>query len=539
MRTVSRCNGPGLSVLSQLQRLLGLLGLTLLLEAPPSLAQDEPEDRFSENLTVVERTVFIDAAALPTMGSVLRKSDADFLVLIGGVAVELAEPGAEPKPAPAPDPTADAAQEPPESELASLTHIIWLDTDLASPPYVAGAAILLANVLPSLPASERITLVEMGRESSRVLENLSRTEASLWLRRLALRSMSGQASPPTTEQRLAALNRLAIGVPRLSTQDLGALWLISEPWPLEPIELEEILRTEAGEAPEGSRASEPSDRSARATLERTSRILASDGWVVFPVAARNLDRAGNLPVPDAGVRPDGFTEKSPSPRADRPVSAIPILISRLFGKHFRRNRALQRSNLALALDLATEARLAPVAALARGTTGSLVGDPLRVGYLAERLRSRQRLVVKDPNPGGESLRKLAVLWIGGDGRAVSALPWVASRTSREIGVARLLSVVESSVSTAGQLLRVGPHAAVARGGRALCFAYPRNLSPVRLLRWKAESQEIEFGVRGELPEGRDGCAELPEDLDDADVVVLEALDSTEWGAGRVSALLTR
>jgi hypothetical protein len=122
---------------------------------------------------------------------------------------------------------------------------------------------------------------------------------------------------------------------------------------------------------------------------------------------------------------------------------------------------------------------------------------------------------------------------------------VASRTPREIGIARLLSVVESSAPAAGQLLRVRAPAAVEGGSHELCFAYPRNMSPVRLLRWKEASQEIEFGASGKTPDGGGdatlgaggtGCAELPGELDESDVVVLEALDSTEWGAGRVDAL---
>ncbi len=517
----------------QRRRLLGILSLLFLLESQPSFTQDEPADRFSENVTVVERTVFIDTAALPTMGSVFRKSPSDFLVTIDGVAVELADPGEELPRAPGVDPAANTPEDQQEGELSSVTHMIWLDLDLASPPYIAGAANLLANAFSYLPASERVSMVEMGRQSSRVLENLSRTELSLWLRRLASRTENGQEPPLTTEQRIAALNRLAIGIPRQSTQDIGALWLISEPWRVASIEMAEILRTAAGVPPAAS------ERSARGTLQRTSRILASAGWVVFPVSARNLDRPEGRLVPDEGVRPDGFTERSPSPRADRPVTAIPILISRLFGKRFRHKRAVQRLNLAQTLELATEIRLAPVAMLARGTTGALVGDPIRIGQLAERLRSRRRLVVRDPSPGGENLRKLEVVWLGGDGRAVSALPWVASRTPREIGIARVLSVVEQGVSVAGQLLRVRSPEGVEGSSSKLCFAYPRNMSPVRLLWWRKEGQEIEVGVPQKMPDGGDGCAELPGDLDDSDVVVLEALDSTEWGAGRVSALLGR
>ncbi|MEO8196244.1 MAG: hypothetical protein ABI689_05940 [Thermoanaerobaculia bacterium] len=507
-----------------------ILSLLFFLASRPSFTQDEPEDRFSENLTVVERSVFIDTAALPTMGSVLRKSPADFLVKIDGVAVELADPGGELPRAPRVDPDEDTTEDPRPNELPTVTHMIWLDSDLASPLYIAGAANLLANALPYFPASEQISMVEMGRESARKLENLSRTELSLWLRRLASRTGMGQEPPPTTEQRIAALNRLAIGMSRQSTQDIGALWLISEPWPLAPIEMEEILRTDVHEAPE---------RSALGTLQRTSRILASEGWVVFPVATRSLDGPEDLRVPDEGVRPDGFTEKSPSPTADRPVQSIPILISRLFGKRAREKRAAQRLNLARTLELATEIRLAPVAALARATTGSLAGDPMRVAQLAERLRNRRRLIVRDPSPGGEKLRQLEVVWIGGDGRAVPALPWVASRTPREIGIARLLSVVEQSVPLAGQLLRVRSPAAAEGSNIELCFAYPRNMSPVRLLWWREESQEIEVGVSESMPEREGGCADLPGDLDDSDVVVLEALDSTEWGAGRVSALRER
>nr|AGC71574.1 hypothetical protein [uncultured bacterium A1Q1_fos_517] len=529
-------------VAGERQPLLGILSLLFLLAAQPSFTQDEPEDRFSESLTVVERSVFIDAAALPTMGSVLRKSPADFLVTIDGVGVELADPREEPPRAPAVEAAEDAVEEPPTGELPTVTHMIWLDADLASPVYVAGAANLLASALPYIPASEPISLVEMGRYTSRKLENLSRTELALWLRHLAARTAAGQEPLPTTEQRIAALNRLAIGIPRQITQDIGALWLISEPWPLQPVEMEEILRSEALEASAPSERSERSERSARSalgTLQRTSRILASDGWVVFPVTARDLGQPKGLHVPDEGVRPDGFTEKSPSPRAERPAQPLLVVINRLFGKRSREKRAAQQLNLARTLELATEIRLAPVAALARATTGSLAGDPVRVAQLAERLRNRRRLIVRDPSPGGENLRRLEVVWLGGDGRTVPAVPWVASRTPREIGIARLLSVVEQSTPVAGQLLRVRSPAAAEGSSMELCFAYPRNMSPVRLLRWREASQEIEAGVAGKVQEGRYGCAELPGDLDDADVVVLEALDSNEWGAGRVQALRRR
>ena len=336
-------------VANQRPLLVGILSLIFLLESQPALPQDEPEDRFSENLTVVERTVFIDAAALPTMGSVLRKSDSDFLVLIDGVAVELADADADPPRAPGADPAADAAEEPPEGDLATVTHMIWLDFDLASPPYVAGAATLLANTLPYLRASERISLVEMSRDSSRTLENLSRTELSLWLRRLAARAENGHASP--ADDRAAARGPEPVGDRNAAAQ---------HPGPRRPVA---DLRAVAHRAdrvggrscgPLGAKLRRdrrgPSERGVRAIGARDPPADVADPCQrrlgCLPCRGAKSGSIGEPACTREGVRPDGFTEKSPSPTADRPVKAIPILISRLFGKRFRQKRALQLASLA-------------------------------------------------------------------------------------------------------------------------------------------------------------------------------------------------
>jgi len=495
------------------------------------VGEDEPEDRFSEKMTVVERAVYVDSAALPILGSALRKSPEDFLVTIDGAAAELVDPDARPKRTLAEDSTAEPEEDSQPGDFATVEHVIWLDSDLASPPYIEGAAELLIQALGYFPAAERISIVERSRHSSRKLENLSRSELAERFRRLALRSGDNREPTPTLEQRIAALNRLAVAMPRLSTQSLGALWLISEPWPIAPSEMQEILRADGPEAP---------PQSARETLQRTSRILASFGWVVFPIAARAHDRLEEPFVQEEGPHAMGFYDKAPSPRTDISYNGyVSVLVSKLFGKRANERRVAQKMRLASTLELATEIRLAPVAALARDTTGALAGDPSRVAQLADRLRHRRRLLVLDSSPDDEKLRRLEVVWLAGDGRAVAALPWIASRTPREIGIARLLSVVEQAVPRAGQSLRVRSPGALGATSADLCFAYPRDSSPVRILWWKAASQKVEFAIPAEAPQRETGCAALPAEIGASDVVLLEAMDSPEWGASQLAALLER
>ncbi len=443
------------------------------------------------------------------MDSTFRRSRADFLVRIDGSPAEL---------------VASAADDPP-----NVTHLVWLDSDLASPASLTAAANLLATAFQFFPETESFSIVEADRQAQPIQESLSRADLILRLQRFAARkSTTGDASP-TLARRISALNRMAVSVSRYKSGDLGALWLAAEPWAVDPRVFEEVLRSGAEE----TLAPTP-----LGALQRTSRILASFGWVLFPVWAKSGGPAEELRIPAREDQSREFLESGLglSTRHDSPLKKLRAW---LFGAGSRHMRSRQSLNLSRALDLATEIRLRPMAMVASATSGALAGDPLRVAGLAERLRNRRPLVVRDATTVGAELRRLEVVWLGGDGRSVPALPWAASLTPPELGVSRLLTAVESLDAQAGAPLRLRLAETAKAIEPALCFAYPRDRGPLRLLWWRAGEQKIEMGGPVEPSESDKGCVPLPRGLEEGDVVQLEVLDSLEWGAGQLSALPRR
>jgi hypothetical protein len=498
--------------------LLGALGLVMALAA---IAQADSEAIFSEKMIVTERTVWVDDEALPRMDSAFRRKRSDFLVRIDGAPAEL---------------VLSAAEDPPQ-----VTHLVWLDPDLASHAALAAAATQLASALQSFPESESFSLVEVDGQAPPLQESLSRLELVLRLQRFAARpapkSPASQAVP-TLERRIAALNRLAVRASRYSSGDLGALWLAAEAWAVDPAVFEEILRTGAEEM----HAATP-----LGALQRSSRILASYGWVLFPVCPKLLGPGVELKISARDDQSREFLERGlgPSPRYDRPNLGARIMVY-LFGAGERHLSSKQSLHLSRALDLATEIRLAPMAMVARATSGALAGDPSRIAELASRLRSRRPLVVRDTTTIGAELRQLEVVWVGGDGRTVPALPWAASLTPPELGISRLLSAVESADSQVGAPLHLRPETAGSES--ALCFTFRRERTAIRLLWWSAADRRVEVGkpveltADGETPETPDAgepgdaCVPLPAGIEPTDFVQLESLDSLEWGAARLSAL---
>lgn len=495
-----------------------LLGALSLAGALVAVAQTDSEEVFSEKLIVTERTVWVDDLALPRMDSAFRRERSDFLVRIDGAPAEL---------------VVSAAEDPPQ-----VTHLVWLDADLAAHAALAAAATQLAGALQSFPESESFSLVEADGQAPPFQESLSRLELVLRLQRFAAKAPPGGNTAPTLERRIAALNRLAVRVSRYSSGDLGALWLAAEPWAVDPAVFEQMLRSGAEEmyAPTPLGA-----------LQRTSRILASYGWVLFPVCPKLLGPGAELRISAREDQSREFLERGlgPSPRYERPNLGARIMVY-LFGAGKRHLSSKQSLNLSRALDLATELRLAPMAMVARATSGALAGDPMRIAALAGRLRQRRPLVVRDTTTIGAELRRLEVAWLGGDGRTVPALPWAASLTPPELGISRLLSAVESPEPRAGAPLQLRP---AAEGmPSALCFTFRRNRSALRLLWWSAAERKIAVGTPVELPEPAespeasaaagpgDACVPLPAGVTDADFVQLEELDSLEWGAARLSAL---
>lgn len=491
-------------------RVAVLGGLLCFVGPGVAVGQPDSEEVFSERLIVTERTVYVDDSVLPRMDSVFRRSRADFVLRIGGAPAELVE---------------SATEEPPR-----MTHLVWLDSDLASRGSLAAAATELASAFPSFPETETFTLVEVEGQAAALQESLSRSQLVERLQRFAAKTSTTTEPAPTLERRIAALDRMAVAVSRYRSSDLGALWLAAEPWAVAPDVFEEISRSGAEEA----LAATP-----LGGLQRASRILASYGWVLFPVWAKRGGPTEDLRIPAHEDQSREFLESGVgfSTRRDSPFKRLLVW---LFGAGSRHMRSRQSLNLTRALDLATEVRLAPMALMARATSGALAGDSVRVVELAKRLRSRRPLVVRDATSSGADLRRVEVLWVGGDGRAVPSLPWAASQTSPELGVARLLSAMASSSSQTGAPLRLRPVESGKSGQTALCFAYPRARGALRLLRWSAAEQRVAIEPTSDEPQTHEGsesdCVALPENLEGGDFVQLEALDSLEWGAGRLSAV---
>lgn len=499
----------------RLVRIPALLGFLCCIASQQALSQTDPEQRFTETLVVTERSVFVDVSVLPQLESLGRKATADFLVRIDGAPAELVNPasaevGGNPVERDAPS----------SDDLPAVAHLVWLDFDLASQTSIAAAANELATAFESFPETELFSIVEASEQSLSVQENIARTALVLRLRQLESAAATSHEQP-TMERRIAALNRLAAAIPRFRAGDLGGLWLISEPWSVDPAVLEEMLHSSSDEA---------LSQSALGALQRTSRILASFGWVIFPVWARSASLAEEPRPTVSGY--DRFMERGSSRRFGR----TDALMWKLFRKRARQERKTPGSSTARLLEVATEVRLAPMAILARETSGSLAGDSFRASRLAERLRNRRRLIVRDSGDPGAGLRKLEVAWVGGDGRTLPAVPWVSSRTPSELGVARLLSAVEQALPLVGAPLRVHTSGRVDGTDAALCFAYPRRRGALRIMWWRTAEQKIEMSEPAQSSEPEASCIRLPGVLEGPDFVQLEALDSLEWGAGQLSAL---
>ena len=492
-----------------------LLGcLLFLVESREALSQTTPEQSFSENLIVSELVVFVDDSVLPEMESFSRKAPSDFLVLVDGLPAEIFVPSRLD--------AADVSMDRKKTnfdELPTVAHLVWVDADLASQSQIAAAASQLAAAFKHFPENETFSLVEVTRELVSAHRNISKTD--LVLRLLALASTREAQVRPTIEQQVAALNRLATEIPTFEPADIGAMWLVVEPWSLDPAAAEAIFRQDADES---------CSRTALGALQRAFRIVASFGWVAFPVTVRTVGSAPALRPEISGY--DKFMEREPATRAKR----FKAFTWTLFRKRAREARKTPGSSVARSLEVALDVQLAPMAILARETSGSIAGDTFRVGRLAQQLRQRRRLVVRDAAVVGASLRKLKVLWTAGDGRAVPALPWLSSTSPLELGIARLLSVLQESRPLVGSPVTLRASRMGEADEPTLCFADPGKRPARRALWWDGARERIGVSTSEQTAESDGGCVQLPGGLKGSDAAVLESLNSMEWGGGSISAL---
>ncbi len=472
--------------------------LAAIAVAPAGIARPQRLPEFAGSIAVRERVVHFDAALLPQLESAGRRADVDFLVLEDGV-------------------PRDLVRRPPDEAPAPVRHLIWLDPELASPRTLASAARSLAKVAPELAAGGSLELAVVGRGS--ITRERDFRAAGLAARLLGLagtvEESAGGARPPL-ECRLAALDRLAAEIAELDTGEPGALWLPVDGWPLAPDELAAFDR---------DAEPQPGASSPAAVVERAGRILASYGWALFPVAAvpANLDLAAAL----RRAREDEYAP--PPPPGERKS------IFYLFRKRWPKRRAVPSRSAFSALELATDLRLLPLGRLARLTSGSLVGEPRAIAQRAARFGGRRRLVVAEPDSPPGELRRLEVVWSGGDGRALPAFGWVRTGTPVEVAAVRLAALAAGRLDPRfGLGLRAEPASPPGAPGK-ICFADAKGRGWLRLSRWRAASPRPELGTPVQLAVDAAPCLPFEVPPGPGDRLLLEDVENGEWGAWQLES----
>lgn len=474
------------------QRILAA-ALATIAVAPAGVTRPQRLPEFAGSIAVRERVIYFDDSLLPQLELQNRRADADFLVLEDGLPRDQVRRRAEEEPVP-------------------VRHLIWIDPELASAQTLAGAARFLAKAAPELAAGGSLALAVASRRSFSLDGDLPAAEVASRLLRLA--SSEEQRSGderPSLDCRLAALDRLAAEIAELATGEPGALWLPVDGWPLAP---DELAGFDRGAEPSAS-AFAPA-----AVVERTSRVVASYGWVLFPVAAPRASR--DLAAALRRAREDEYAP--PPPPGERRS------IFYLFMKRWPKRRVVPSRSAFTVLELATDLGLLPLGRLARLTSGSLVGEPRAIAERAARLHGRRRLVVAEPESPPGDLRRLEVLWTGGDGRPLPALGWVRTGTPAEVAAARLAALASGRLEAAwGEELEIRPRPE-SPGVRMVCFAKSGWREWLRLSRWSAAPLRLEIGSPVHLADGASPCLPIGARSDPADRFLLEDVENGAWGA---------
>lgn len=475
---------------SSLSKVVALVCVASGIEAQPT-SRNLPE--FRGAVDVREREIFFDASSLPEFEALGRLSDVDFLVLEDGNPRQLLRRSGG-------------------DEKRALRHLLWFDETLAAPRALAEAARHLLGALPELTATGSVTIAQVGPRDLSIARDLAEPEARQLLRALAGRW--GRVLPREAlalDCRRLAIDRLAVEIAELDAGDRGAVWLAVEGWRVGAFDLEGLETV----ADRGGDRSELAD-----TLERTGRILASHGWTLFSVVGRAP------PDPTRALRSAREEEMRPTLRE---TARPPIFY--LFRFHFPRRRVPPAARTLAAVELATDLDLIPLGRLARSTSGALVGDAGAIVERATRWAGRRRLAVSEPETQPGSLRKLEVVWSGGDGRALPVEPWVRTGSPPDLAAARLAALASGRLLAAlGRPVRMVSDESVTGSPRRLCLEDGEGHELLRLSRWRSGEGHPEIGEPRETSPNGAPCLPFPGDRMPGDVLLLEDADTGAWGA---------
>lgn len=161
------------------------------------------------------------------------------------------------------------------------------------------------------------------------------------------------------------------------------------------------------------------------------------------------------------------------------------------------------------VDTLTDFGLLPFAALARATSGTVVGDAARLASNLSQLTRRRQFTYRSPFPQPGRLLPLEVRWKGGDGRTLAAPRWLRSSAPPEVAAARLRRLLAGDAAPKTQ-----PASAMrwTADGKRICFQGDGDKRWVRLstATQKDGTIQVATGSPVQIERGADGlCAEAP------------------------------
>lgn len=382
--------------------------LLAALLAAPGVAQ--PPETFSEQVFVREMELVAD---LPDVLQDNGFAPGDFQVLVDG----------QPREVTRVEPVADAADPRPWSV------VVYVDEVLASPGTVFYAGLALAEQAAGLTGLGNVEVVTAGsdpvvalpatREARPVDEVLTGLSAKARVERDQGLKRPDLPAARQLEKLVAFLTARRATGPRV-------LFLVADGFG---------VTAEESALLEGKSAATPLPGSPIAAFRDTARLLAAYGWVTVPVPLRKE----GLGLPHSTVSDVDRIRASTEGYGMPPVILIP-----------RRSTSLAYEGV---IDVLVEPQTAPLRALARPTTGTVVGYDVQLGPLLDDLSRRWRVWVAAPDTVDGRVLPVEVR-IPGRSKDVRAQEWVRSGTPEGVAEARLRNLLAGEPPAGGLPLEV-------------------------------------------------------------------------------------
>lgn len=383
--------------------------LAALAAAPGALAQ--PPETFTEQVFVREMELVVD---LPDVLQNNGWKPGAFQVLVDG----------QPREVTRVEPVADAAEPHP------WTVVVYVDEVLASPGTVFYAGLALAGQAAALTrlgsvevvtaSSDPAVALPATRETRTVDEVLTALSGKARVERDQGLKRPGLPASRQLEKLVAFLTSRRVTGPRV-------LFLVADGFEVTPEESALL---------EGKSAAVPEPGSPIAAFRDSARLLAAYGWVTVAVPLRKE----GLGLPRSTMSDIDRIRASSRGPAEPPV----ILVA-------PRSTTLAYEGV---IDVLVEPQTAPLRALTRPTTGTVVGFDVQLGPLLADLSRRWRVWVAAPDTVDGRVLPVEVR-IPGRSKDVRAQEWVRSGTPEGVAEARLRNLLAGEPSAGGLPLEVG------------------------------------------------------------------------------------